>query len=98
MVAGGGCRIQLSSRQQGNESINRSKVARPMELKLAVADYSFPLLEWEQSLRLAHEIGMDGVDIGLFAQGSRLRPDMILENPEKSAGWQPFRGIIRVMP
>jgi len=56
-----------------------------MELKLAVADYSFPLLEWEQSLRLAREIGMDGVDIGLFSTGSHLRPDEVLENPEASA-------------
>jgi sugar phosphate isomerase/epimerase len=56
-----------------------------MELKLAVADYSFPLLEWEQSLKLAHEIGMDGVDLGLFAGGSHLRPHKILENPETNA-------------
>ena len=56
-----------------------------MELKLAVADYSFPLLGWEQSLRLAHEIGMGGVDIGLFHAGSHLQPDKILENPEASA-------------
>lgn len=56
-----------------------------MELKLAVADYSFPLLEWEKSLTLAREIGMEGVDIGLFAGGSHLRPDKILENPERSA-------------
>jgi sugar phosphate isomerase/epimerase len=56
-----------------------------MELKLAVADYSFPLLEWEQSLMLAHEIGMEGVDIGLFAAGSHLQSDKILENPKASA-------------
>jgi sugar phosphate isomerase/epimerase len=55
-----------------------------MELKLAVSDYSFPLLDWEQSLRLACEIGMDGVDIGLFAAGSHLRPEKILENPKAS--------------
>ncbi len=47
-----------------------------MELKLAVSDYSFPLLKWEQSLNLAHEIGMDGVDLGLFADGSHLRPQL----------------------
>lgn len=56
-----------------------------MDLKLAVADYSFPLLEWEQSLKLAHEIGMDGVDIALFAGRSHLRPDQMLENPKASA-------------
>ncbi|MGD0733444.1 MAG: sugar phosphate isomerase/epimerase [Terracidiphilus sp.] len=56
-----------------------------MELKLAVADYSFPLLEWEQSLKLAREIGMDGVDVALFAAGSHLQPDKILEDPKTSA-------------
>lgn len=56
-----------------------------MELKLAVSDYSFPLLKWEQSLDLAHEIGMDGVDVALFAAGSHLQPDKILENPQASA-------------
>lgn len=56
-----------------------------MELKLAVADFTFPLLEWEQSLMLAHAIGMKGVDVALFAHGSHLRPDTILEHPEKSA-------------
>ena len=56
-----------------------------MERKLAVADFSFPLLGWEQSLRLAHEIGMGGVDIGLFHAGSHLQTDTILENPEASA-------------
>jgi len=56
-----------------------------MELKLAVADYSFPLLEWEQSLNLARGIGMNGVDLGLFAGGSHLQSDKILESPESSA-------------
>ena len=56
-----------------------------MALKLAVADYSFPLLDWEQSLRLAREIGMGGVDIGLFHAGSHLRPDTILGDPQASA-------------
>lgn len=56
-----------------------------MELKLAVADFSFPLLEWEQSLMLAHQIGMDGVDIGLFAAGAHLPANKLLENPEASA-------------
>jgi sugar phosphate isomerase/epimerase len=56
-----------------------------MELKLAVADYSFPLLEWEKSLKLAREIGMDGVDIGLFAGGSHLQSEKMLENPRAGA-------------
>ena len=34
---------------------------------------------------LAREIGMEGVDIGLFSAGSHLRPGEILENPGASA-------------
>lgn len=56
-----------------------------MELKLALSDYSFPLLEWEQSLSLAREIGMEGIDIGLFHAGSHLQSDKILANSEASA-------------
>lgn len=54
-------------------------------LKLATADYSFPLLEWEQTLRLARDLGMQGIDISLFQGRSQLKPDEILANPSKSA-------------
>ncbi len=56
-----------------------------MTLKLATADYSFPLLEWEQVLRLARDLGMQGIDISLFQGRSQLNPDEILANPSKSA-------------
>jgi hypothetical protein len=36
-----------------------------MNLRLATGDYSFPKLEWEQTLRLARDIGMEGIDIAL---------------------------------
>ncbi len=56
-----------------------------MTLKLANADYSFPLLEWEQTLRLARDLGMQGIDISLFQGRSQLKPDEILTNPSQSA-------------
>ncbi len=56
-----------------------------MTLKLATADYSFPLLEWEQTLRLARDLGMQGIDISLFQGRSQLIPDEILANPSQSA-------------
>src|SRR5713226_1282327 len=56
-----------------------------MNLRLATADYSFPLLEWEQTLRLARDIGMEGIDISLFAGRSHLEPDRVLSNPSEAA-------------
>lgn len=56
-----------------------------MELRLATADYSFPLLEWEQTLRLAADLGMQGFDVALFAGRSHLNPDEVLANPSLAA-------------
>jgi sugar phosphate isomerase/epimerase len=46
-----------------------------MGIKLAVADYTFPSLKWEQALRLARDIEVEAVDVGLFAGRSHLRPE-----------------------
>jgi len=56
-----------------------------MVLKLATADYSFPKLEWEQAVRLARDIGMQALDIGLFAGRSHLDPSDVLANIPRSA-------------
>ena len=56
-----------------------------MNLRLATGDYSFPKLEWEQALRLARDIGMEGIDIALFAARSHLDPQEVLANPSRSA-------------
>jgi sugar phosphate isomerase/epimerase len=56
-----------------------------MRFKLSVADYTFPLLGWKQSLRLARDLGIEGIDIALFENGSHLRPHTILSNPIASA-------------
>jgi len=41
-------------------------------LKLAACDYTFPKLQWEQSLRLVRELGVAAVDLALFAGRSHL--------------------------
>jgi sugar phosphate isomerase/epimerase len=56
-----------------------------MNLKLAIGDYSFPKLEWEQTLRLARDIGMQGMDVALFAGRSHLDSDEVLSDPSKAA-------------
>jgi len=56
-----------------------------MTLRLATADYSFPKLEWEQTLRLARDINMQAMDLGIFAGRSHLRPDEIFSNVPRSA-------------
>ena len=56
-----------------------------MNLRLATADYSFPKLKWEQTLRLARDVGMEAMDIGLFAGRSHLDPDEVLSKPAEAA-------------
>jgi sugar phosphate isomerase/epimerase len=45
-----------------------------MQLKLACADFTFPLLPHDDVLDLIAAIGMDGVDVGLFEGRSHLWP------------------------
>ncbi|MFH1567790.1 MAG: TIM barrel protein [Gemmatimonadota bacterium] len=45
-----------------------------MELRLACADFTFPLLPHEDSLRLIGMLGLEGADIGLFEGRSHLWP------------------------
>jgi len=56
-----------------------------MKLKLACADFSFPLLPHEQSLDVISMLGFDGVDIGLFENRGHLQPSAELKNPALSA-------------
>lgn len=55
-----------------------------MALKLAIPDFSFPSLAWEQSLRLVRDLGMEAVDLGLFAGRSHLRPEELLAHPPQA--------------
>ncbi|HEV2378781.1 MAG TPA: sugar phosphate isomerase/epimerase family protein [Terriglobia bacterium] len=56
-----------------------------MSLKLATADYSFPKLKWEQVVRLARDIEMQALDVGLFAGRSHLDPSDVLSNLRQAA-------------
>lgn len=55
-----------------------------MKRPLACADFTFPLLEHEQSLQLISMMGFEGVDIGLFEGRSHLWPSREFENSAKS--------------
>jgi sugar phosphate isomerase/epimerase len=41
-------------------------------LKLAACDYTYPKLPWEQTLRMARDLGAEAVDVALFAGRSHL--------------------------
>ena len=53
-------------------------------LKLACADFSFPLLPHDRVLDLIAMLDFDGVDIGLFEGRSHLWPSRELKSPAKS--------------
>jgi hypothetical protein len=54
-------------------------------LKLAGADFTFPLLPHDQALQLIAMLDLQGVDIGLFEQRSHLWPSREFEAVEASA-------------
>jgi sugar phosphate isomerase/epimerase len=56
-----------------------------MAMKLACADFSFPLLSHSRALTLIADLGFDGVDIGLFGGGSHLSPETVLARVRESA-------------
>lgn len=51
-----------------------------MKLKMACADFTFPLLPHEDALRLIATLGFDGVDIGIFGGRSHVRPDEVAQD------------------
>jgi sugar phosphate isomerase/epimerase len=53
---------------------------RPL-LSLSCADFSFPLLPHDAALKVIALLGLRGVDLGLFAGRSHLRPDKELRQP-----------------
>jgi sugar phosphate isomerase/epimerase len=54
------------------------------KLKLACADFAFPLLSHDQALDLIAMLEFDGVDIGLFEGRSHLWPSREFKSPVKS--------------
>jgi sugar phosphate isomerase/epimerase len=57
-----------------------------MKLNLSCADFSFALLSHDAAVRVISLLGLRGVDIGLFAGRSHLRPEKELNRPEKNGG------------
>ena len=55
-----------------------------MKLKLACADFAFPLLPHDRVLDLIGMLEFEGVDIGLFEGRSHLWPSKVLTRPAKS--------------
>jgi sugar phosphate isomerase/epimerase len=56
-----------------------------MALKLACADFTFPLLPHDKSLDLIAMLGFEGVDIGLFEGRSHLWPSVVFADLRASA-------------
>jgi sugar phosphate isomerase/epimerase len=64
----------------------RKKTASPkLPLKLACADFSFPLVSHEETLDLISWLGFDGVDIGLFPDRSHFQPKDYVKNVASAA-------------
>lgn len=58
---------------------------RLVRLKLACADFTFPLLPHDDVLKLISTLEFKGVDIGLFENRSHLQPSTEFKNPSRSA-------------
>lgn len=56
-----------------------------MRLKLACADFTFPILPHHQALQLISMLGFKGVDIGLFEDRSHLQPSSEFAQVSRSA-------------
>jgi sugar phosphate isomerase/epimerase len=56
-----------------------------MKIKLACADFTFPLLPHDDVLTLIASLGIRGVDIGLFERRSHLQPSDQFKNVGRSA-------------
>jgi len=59
--------------------------AKPGSIKLACADFTFPLVSHETSLDLIASLGFKGVDVGFFEGRSHVQPSTALKNPAVSA-------------
>ncbi|NQU39738.1 MAG: sugar phosphate isomerase/epimerase [Lentisphaerae bacterium] len=56
-----------------------------MKLKLACADFAFPLLSHDHALDLIAMLGVEGVDIGLFPNRSHFQAEDYLADPSGAA-------------
>ncbi len=49
-------------------------------MKLACADFTWPLLSHENVLKLIHMLDIEGLDLGIFGNRSHVRPEMVRED------------------
>lgn len=56
-----------------------------MVLKLACADFSFPMVSHDVALDLIASLQFGGVDVGLFSEGSHVSPSEVLKNIRTAA-------------
>ena len=56
-----------------------------MKIKLACADFTFPILPHDQVLQLIPMLGIKGVDIGLFEDRSHLQPSSEFASARRAA-------------
>src|SRR5260370_16905517 len=56
-----------------------------MNLRLACADFTFPLLPHNDVFKLIAMLGLQGVDIGIFEERSHIYPSHVIPNLAVSA-------------
>jgi hypothetical protein len=57
-----------------------------MAIKLGVADFTWPLLPHEDVVELIKMLDFDGLDLGVFAGRSHIRPEMIRQDKPMWSG------------
>ena len=57
-----------------------------MAIKLACADFTWPLLSHHHTLQMIQMLGFEGVDIGLFGNRSHIRPEVVRQDVPMWAG------------
>jgi sugar phosphate isomerase/epimerase len=55
-------------------------------MKLACADFTWPLLPHERALELIHLLDIEGLDLGIFGNRSHVRPEMVRDDIPMWAG------------
>lgn len=55
-------------------------------MKLSCADFTWPLLPHQDVLRLIHSLEIEGLDLGVFAERSHIRPEIIRKDVPLWAG------------
>ncbi len=56
-----------------------------MKLRLACADFAFPLLPLQSTFKLIGMLGFEGIDVGLFEGRSQLQPSQLMGNMPAAA-------------